>query len=298
MGQEQKLQILADTLSKSGLACSPNEALRMAENIVGTEARVAKNFDEKNQRIDDRLTRKRTYKEEVDYLIEKTSMENKDFHIPIKGYRRDSEVQEEPPIKEKFKEVDEVASEPEPAKKLEELEVKEIVEEKSELEESSEQVMEEEPEDDSFDDDEEELELAPEPVPVKQEIKPVQSDIFDDDRSLKEIMEEDAKKVYSNITPEPVREEKVEEKAPEYTVAHIESEESVSNKPIEEKEDDFIANNEESVAQPEPVLKNEPDQVQSKKPEQMFQEVKEDKPEGAPPKKPIEDVDLMDYFKF
>ena len=90
----------------------------------------------------------------------------------------------------------------------------------------------------------------------------------------------------------------MEEKTPEYTVANIESDESVSNKLIEEKEDDFIVNNEESVAQPEQVLKNEPDQVQSEKPEQMFQEVKEDKPERAPPKKPIEEVDLMDYFKF
>ena len=314
MGQEQKLQILADTLSKSGLACSPNEALRMAENIFGTEARVAKNFDEKNQRIDDSLTRKRTYQEEVDYLIEKTSPENKEFHNPIKGYRRDSEVQEEPLLKEKFKEVDEVASEPEPAKELVELEVKEIVEEKSELEESSEQVMEaqetqtvsghqnseivlsEKPEDDSFDDEEEELELAPEPEPVKEEIKPVQSDIFDDDRSLKEIMEEDAKKVYSNVAPEapePVREQVQEiapepvQQAPEPIVAAVEPE-SVTNLP-REKEDDFIG---ESVAQPEP------DQVQSEKPEQMFKEVKEDKPEAAPPKKPIEEVDLMDYFKF
>ena len=74
MLQEKKLQNLAYTLSKSGLACSPNEALRMAESIAGTEKRVAQNFDEKNQRIDDSLTRKRTYQEEVDYLIEKTSI--------------------------------------------------------------------------------------------------------------------------------------------------------------------------------------------------------------------------------
>ena len=37
MVQEQKLQNLADTLSKSGLACSPNEALKMAESIAGTD---------------------------------------------------------------------------------------------------------------------------------------------------------------------------------------------------------------------------------------------------------------------
>ena len=204
MVQEQKLQALADTLSKSGLACSPNEALRMAESIAGTEKRVAKNFDEKNQRIDESLERKRSYKEEVDYLIEKTSPENKDFHIPIKGYSREIEEKpeivekEEPPLKEEFKEVDEIAVEP--AKELEELEAKEV-EEKPEI-------TEEEPEDDPFDDEEDlevkpdlvapEVKPEPEPVEAEPKIEPVQSDLFDDDRSLKEIMEEDAKKVYSN----------------------------------------------------------------------------------------------------
>ncbi len=319
MVQEQKLQILADTLSKSGLACSPNEALRMAESIAGTEKRVAKNFDEKNQRIDDSLTRKRTYQEEVDYLIEKTSMENKDFHIPIRGYSRDSEPvieKEEPPLKEQFKEVEEIAPEPEiVANEIEELEQPKIeVSQVMEEEPEDDPFSEDEPKDDSPDKEEESLELAPEPI--KEEIKPVKSDMFDDDRSLKEIMEEDAKSVYKNAAPapEPFQEAVPEpvQQAPESIVVAVEPE--AANLP-REKEDDFIG---ESVAQPEPELKNahenqgfseprnsegvslepEPDQVQSEKPEQMFKEVKEDKPERAPPKNPIEDVDLMDYFKF
>jgi len=286
MIQEQKLQNLADTLSKSGLACSPNEALRMAQNIMGTENKVAKNFDEKNQRIDDSLTRKRTYQEEVDYLIEKTSPEKKDFHIPIKGYRRDVVKEEpiveieEPPLKEEFKEVEEIAEEP-VANELEELEVSQVAEEESEDDSSNE----EEPE-------EEYLELAPEPVaePVKESAPdpvPIKNELFDDDRSLKEIMEEDAKSVYKNAAPPP---EPVQEPVQEPILESVKPE-AVTNIP-REKEDDFIG---ESVAQP---IEKEPDQVQPEKPEQIFQEIKENKPEGTPPKKPIDDVDLMDYFKF
>ena len=95
MMQNQNIQNLAETLNKTGLAASANEALRMAESIVGTEQRVAERFDEKKQRIGEELSKKRTYKEEIDYLIKKTSPEFKDFHIPIKGYKKEPKVKVE-----------------------------------------------------------------------------------------------------------------------------------------------------------------------------------------------------------
>jgi hypothetical protein len=118
--EDFKTQSLADTLMKNGLASSNVDAVSMARNILGTEQKVASGFDRFNFK---EKPKKMTYQEEIDDLIKKTSPEYKNYHIPIKGYKRDPPVQEAPKaqlVKEEAKysyELDEV--EPAPIVKVE-----------------------------------------------------------------------------------------------------------------------------------------------------------------------------------
>ena len=83
------MNVLAQTLARSGLAMSANEAMRMAQSIADTESIVTKGFNKGVSRIEENFeTKKRTYQEEIDYLIEKTSFSKKDFHIPISRVAR------------------------------------------------------------------------------------------------------------------------------------------------------------------------------------------------------------------
>jgi len=88
----QNVSALAETLARTGLAASANEALRMAESITGTEKKVARHFDEQKEIIDEQLIKKqnpKSYRDEIEELIQKTSPENKDYHIMVSGYQRD-----------------------------------------------------------------------------------------------------------------------------------------------------------------------------------------------------------------
>jgi hypothetical protein len=62
----------------------------MARSIILTEQKVTSTFDRFNE---ERPARKMTYQEEIDELIRKTSPEYKNYHIPVKGYRRDPPAQ-------------------------------------------------------------------------------------------------------------------------------------------------------------------------------------------------------------
>ena len=81
--------LLAETLAKCGLAMSSSEALRMANDITTTEKQVTKTFIEKTGAIENSYTRKKTYQEEIDELIQKTSPEKKNFHYMVRGYKED-----------------------------------------------------------------------------------------------------------------------------------------------------------------------------------------------------------------
>ena len=83
------MNTLAETLAKTGLASSPTEAQRMAESIMGTEKRVSRHFEDANRPTQSE-GRKKTYEEEIEELIQKTSPERKNFHIMVSGYKRDN----------------------------------------------------------------------------------------------------------------------------------------------------------------------------------------------------------------
>ena len=241
--ENQKLQNLADTLSRSGLVASASEAVRMAENILGTERRVAKNFDEKHGFIDKSLDR-RSYQEEIDDLIQKTSPENKKYHIPIKGYTNardpDENLSENP--NNDVAEMREIHKE-------EDLMHNKIINSAHTKENPLQDVP--------------RINVtAPRPSTEEAVLHNQESEqnILDDERNLLELMDEDAKAIYSN---------KQKEDTPEYTFVNVEQLEEAA-KPNED----------------------------SSEPEQLFKEIKEEKSSNRDFKKPIDDVDLMDYFKF
>jgi hypothetical protein len=87
----QNAQMLADTLVRTGVVSSC-QAMMMAQSILGTEQRVAKSQPVSVSTKPLRTTGM-SYQEEIDYLIKKTNPEYKDYHIPIRGYKRDSHVE-------------------------------------------------------------------------------------------------------------------------------------------------------------------------------------------------------------
>ncbi|MFH2020056.1 MAG: hypothetical protein ABIJ34_01465 [archaeon] len=97
---ESNVNLLAETLARSGLAMSPNEAQRMARSIIGTESMVQKDFNESVSRIESSYPSrsKMTYQEEIDSLIEKTNFEHKEFHVPIAGYNRERVKKDAGPV--------------------------------------------------------------------------------------------------------------------------------------------------------------------------------------------------------
>jgi hypothetical protein len=93
------MSTLAQTLARSGLAMSANEAMRMAQSIADTESIVTKGFNQGVDRIESTYeTKKRTYQEEMDYLIQKTSFDKKEFHNPIAGYSRERVQKPDPTV--------------------------------------------------------------------------------------------------------------------------------------------------------------------------------------------------------
>jgi hypothetical protein len=90
--QDAKIESLANTLKMTGLCSSVNDALRMASTIIGTEQKVSSGFNRYNE---EPVKKKMTYQEEIDDLIRKTSPEYKNYHVPIKGYKRENQPERE-----------------------------------------------------------------------------------------------------------------------------------------------------------------------------------------------------------
>ncbi len=105
--QDAKIQSLANTLKMTGLASSVTDALRMATTIIGTEQKVSTEF---NRYSPQPAPSKKTYQEEIDELIKKTSPEYKQYHIPVKGYKRDESPALEKAQREVFYELDQPTS--------------------------------------------------------------------------------------------------------------------------------------------------------------------------------------------
>ncbi len=303
MIKDSNVNSLAETLAKSGLVSSTSQAVAMAKDIMGTEKRVSSHFDKENEKIEDGLTRekdKKTYKEEIDELIEKTSPEKKDFHVMVSGYKKDRKP-------ELVKEVEEVLA---PVKTEVEKMLEEPVEEEDEPEEEPEPEK-PEPVEEKPVVEQPQPEVKPEPVqevksePVEPVMKnqavseaiekavPVHTDVLNDDRMLKEVMDEQAEEVYTNKSVENTEEASQEmsepEQAPEYNVVNMEA-------PVQEEEpqpevkEEFIL----------PVSEPEPEPVKEQ-PEQMFKEVTEPPKQEESEKEfknPIQEVDLLDHFKF
>lgn len=325
---ENNLNSLAETLAKTGLASSTTQAMMMAKNIMGTEKRVSQHFDGKAHAIDDSLSKK-SYKEEIQDLIEKTSPEKKNFHYMISGYKE--AVQKEAEQEESFTELDpvEVRSEPSVSEILESPR-QEVPEEKEEISVSVEE----------FKQPEESIEpispaQIPNPVPehiiqqpsmpvleekpaepvmqnqaISQAIEkaqPVYSNNLElnEEMMLKDLMDEQAKEIYSDESvelSEPKQEvmsnnSDVQESAPEYTVFNYETEKPISN--IETQEEPI----QESIDPVEEEIAKDDDEfilpVQEEAPveqEPFVKEIIQEKTKEF--KNPIEKIDLMNHFKF
>lgn len=328
---ENNLNSLAETLAKTGLASSTSQAMMMAQNIMGTEKRVAQHFDGKTNEIDKDLSRKRTYDEEIQDLIQKTSPEKKDFHYMVSGYKKDEEKKPELKIEEEVvNELEEPVEIKEPVQT--EPSVSDILESaKTQVQEVQEEVsisVEEIQPSESIEPVSptqiqtpftEHVQIPSQPVFQNQAVvdavnsaKPVftNNPDLDDDRMLKDIMDEQAREIYSNNSiSQPVQESVVESEVsqvqevekernsvPEYTVVNFEAESSVENlEPIQESiVSNQPENNEEFIVPvQEELMSNAPVQ------EQLVPVAQEPLVEEEKVfKNPIEKVDLMAHFKF
>lgn len=339
---DSSLNNLAETLAKNGLACSASEAMRMAKSILGTEKKVARHFDDEAEKIDESLSKK-TYQEEIDDLIEKTSPEKKDFHYMVSGYKNDASRE-----KEEFSAVDDALNSTEESKmescadeleKEHELVVEPVISAPIHLETSSDNEIEhevpsakvqeekvdeiqentviptesnvqpvEEPSLINLVSKEPESQVSIEPEPIMQNqsenknqaiadavnnAKAVYTDVADDNRMLKDIMDEQANEIYNapktlNKANEPVVDEasptdsnndediamdleelnektEVEESSPEYNVFNFEpTEEPAENEPVSMIEelvpvlDELKIQN--NVTQEQPAVQNAVDQ--------------------------------------
>jgi hypothetical protein len=86
------MNLLAETLARTGLAASATEASRMADSIIGTEKKVSKDFDNHAKQVEKTFD-KPSYQEEIDELIKKTDPNKKDFHYMVSGYKRDESIE-------------------------------------------------------------------------------------------------------------------------------------------------------------------------------------------------------------
>jgi len=263
---------LAETLARTGLASSPSEAKRKAQSIMKTESKVAHNFDTKNQKYDKKLRteKKKSYREEIDDLIQKTSMENKKYHIPIKGYTRDKG---EETIKKRH-EVKQYSENAEPSMQemldrtsMENKDYHIPIKDYNKEREKKEDIEVKEVEKPSVQEKEEKRE--------KVELKPVYTDVLDDERSLNEIMNEQAGEFYG-----------------ENEVGGQEIEKSI---PGSREPEEFSSKKEEAKAVFEE--KSEPDQVLKDQPEKEDSAMRQTR-EKEEVKKKLPEVDLADYFKF
>lgn len=94
--EDARIESLAETMRRTGLATSASDAIRMAKNIIGTEQKVSSGFNRYSQPAPQKT---KSYQEEIDDLIRKTSPEFKEYHVPIKGYRKE----EAPAVKKEEK---------------------------------------------------------------------------------------------------------------------------------------------------------------------------------------------------
>jgi hypothetical protein len=87
-GDNHRVDNLAETLKRCGLAMSASEAMRMAKSIASTEAKVSKDFDNKRSVVEEGMGRRKynSPQEEINDIIERTSFENKNYFVPIAGY--------------------------------------------------------------------------------------------------------------------------------------------------------------------------------------------------------------------
>jgi len=330
----QKLQTLADTLSKSGLAASQTEAVRMAKSIISTEKKVAKDFDDKAEVIDDSLTNK-SYQEEINDLIEKTSPEHKNYHIPISGYSRDdhakneeaSQIKEIEEVEEELNKAPEIKLEEEPKEEESEQEPEIIKTEPIEMQKNDPVLeVEEVKEAKTVDQIEPEVKLddkevlAPASIEivetnlhesndhlkeneviqvenkaVNSEAKLANSDVLEDEGLLKDIMNEDAQNVYSSTN-------KTDSLPVDDSVTTNQPDIHVSDKLIGENpevkvvKEEFIVDVNKSEIVPQVIEDqvNEPDQDEVVKEHKNPQQTEQKKEY----KNPIDNVDLMNYFRF
>ncbi|MBN2422772.1 hypothetical protein JXB41_06085 [Candidatus Woesearchaeota archaeon] len=294
MIEAQNVNMLAETLRKTGLVASATEAMRLARNIACTEKKVTQDFDNKKSIIDKSLERRKynSKQEEINDLIEKTDFNKKDYFVPVKGYQK------------------------------EEIKADEIVEEeKIEIKQET------------------EIKKKPSQKPETRQLKPVHTDdLFSGDKTLKEIMDEDAGSIYSkpetapefdkkeedilSDVPLPVTDEREEpeentenqaEKPNEYNLIFYDDAQETGNSSSREKEveassenDEFIIDveenpNEESILDsklPESRPENQPSAgIHELKTEQITKaHAVPEKPKEF--KNPLPEVNLMDHFNF
>jgi hypothetical protein len=259
--EDTKTQNLADTLTKSGLCASPSDALRMARSILGTEQKVSNGI---KRVLEPEPSQPKSYKEEIDELIRKTSPEHKDYHVAVSGYSRDRINARHSAVVDPVAEPqDTVLREPE-SEPVDEPVVYELEEPIEKLHIPTETVLSNMP--------------AEPTMPAVSAEPKVYTDVLDDERCLQELMNEQAQEIYTNKPAVPAP----ENNAPADTLKEP------SEKPVEEP----------SVLPQETAQKEEFIIPVEKKTEQLFTEVKEDKSKPKEIKNPIEKVDLMNYFKF
>ena len=178
INSNKNVNTVAETLKKCGLVTSTNEAVRMAQDIVKTDSKVSKDFDKKKTKIDKRLEDKKygSYQEEIDDLIKKTDFNTKDYFIPVSGFKKEKVVTSEKT--EKY---------PEDNIKKQEIKLKVERKEKQEINR--------------------EEKVTQEKEKTSKKIQSVYRDKFDDETTLKELMMEDAEKIYKK----PLEEEEMPE---------------------------------------------------------------------------------------
>ncbi|MEM3374769.1 MAG: hypothetical protein QXE31_06175 [Candidatus Woesearchaeota archaeon] len=261
---DTKVNGLAETLKSLGIVSSASDAMNLAKNIVSTEEKLAKSYG----RITPAQTKTKTYQEEIEELIRKTSPEYKNYHIPVKGYQRET------------RKSNDLASEL----------VNNFSKQNETLKPSNNKITNIKQEKDVFYELEEltginsEKESMTNMHLIDKEVykEEVYTDIENSDKVLKELINQPLQENEETITTYPQTTEVL-----------------LNNQQEEKQDNDFII--EVKELEPEkpafiidkPEIKNET----KEKPEQLFKEIKEDKSKPREIKNPIESIDLMNYFK-
>ncbi|MBD3203579.1 hypothetical protein GF327_04745 [Candidatus Woesearchaeota archaeon] len=326
---------LAETLKKSGLVASTTEAMRMAKNIVTTDSKVSKDFDEKKNEIDKSLETKKyeNKQDEINDLIKRTDFNKKDYFVPVNGYKKvpvkkvmeNSETKKEdvkkPEIKVKQEQKKEPVKKPDvyTDKFDDELTLKEIMaedaediyrtEEEDSVEEKPATEIRKEPEPKS--EPEEEIEKTIEKS--KQEFHESTEELSDKKQAVKQETEPNEYNLVfldNNFDSKGTSSDELSEKSDSEINKQTKDEPDDQNIPAEkegEKEDEFIIDieedsNEKSILDSDDSLEDKVPEQKQVKPDQsakkQVQQKKDNQERNRKPKKPIEKVDLMDHFNF